>query len=426
MLHIYDFGMRIGRRALLAAAGAARCDAPTKFLRFARGQKTATADAEEAVNDLDRSRPTVWIHAASLGEFGIARPIIRLLRKSCDCNIVVTFFSPSGYEALKARPAEEIDRVLYLPFDTRPNVRRFLDAVRPDCAVFMVSEYWHTYLSELKRRKIPAILVSAVIRRESPFLKWYGKLYRKSIACFKEIFVLDTASKDRLKEIGISQVTVNGDPLFDNVTMVAATPWEDKIIERFTSGRKIFIAGSIHNDEDLRMVSRLANRHRDTRFIIVPHEVRPSTLQDIQAALEGKSCLYSECQPDGDFGDDTQVLIIDFVGALAYIYRYATWAYVGGGFTKLLHSLVEPAVYGLPVAFGPNIQRKVITRQMVELGIGCVTADFDQLDRWFCGLKDNPQALREIAQKSGFYVCENAGATERVVNKIKKELCVKN
>lgn len=424
MLEIYDLGMRLGRRSLCAVAGAAQGETPSKFVRFARGQKDAVREAEAATSGLDRSRPTVWVHAASLGEFGIARPIIRLLKESCDCNIVVTFFSPTGYEALHTKVCEDVDRVLYLPFDTSGNVRKFLDCLRPDCAVFMVSEYWHTYLHELHRRGIPIYLVSSVIREDGPFFKWYGNLYRKSISYFKEIFVLNDESKQLLGRLGIENVKVNGDPLFDNVTLVASTPWKDKIVEHFTHGHKVFIAGSIHDDEDLKIVTDLANRHRDTRFIIVPHEIRPSTLRHIEESLEGNVKFYTKCDAHTGF-KNTQVLVIDFVGALAYIYRYATWAYVGGGFTKLLHSIIEPAVYGLPVAFGPNISRKVVTRQMIDLGIGHAVSNSEELDKWFCALKNNPKALREIADKAAVYVGKNVGATRRVVNRIMEDICEK-
>lgn len=425
MLEIYDLGMRLGRRAIFAIAKTVRSAEPSKFIRFAHGQRQVSGEVDIVAERLDSKRPTVWIHAASLGEFGIARPIIKLLKDECDCNIVLTFFSPTGYEALTKNMPEGIDGVLYLPFDTSANVRHFLDTIRPACAVFMVSEYWHNYLTELHRRGIPAYLVSSVIRENGPFFKWYGHIFRKSISYFDEIFTLNEESRQLLGKIGVSDVTVNGDPLFDNVILVASTPWEDKIIERFTDGRKVFISGSLHDDEDLRLVTTLANRHRDTRFIIVPHEISPSILRHLEENLQGKTELYSRCTPESDLSD-TQTLIIDFVGALAYIYRYATWAYVGGGFTRLLHSVIEPAVYGLPVAFGPNVNRKAVTRRMIELGIGRITATPEALDEWFRGLKDDDEGLREIADKAVVYVSKNAGATRRVVNKIRQNLCAKN
>ncbi len=425
MLQIYDFGMRLGRRLLDTVDKMPQSNSQSKFFRFVKGQQKALDEVASVASRLDPNRPTVWFHAASLGEFGIARPIIREVKKSKDCNIIVTFFSPTGYEALGQRPMEGVDAVLYLPFDTQSNASAFLNLIKPDCAVFMVSEYWHNYLCELRRRNIPALLVSSLINPGSPFFKWYGNLYRRSVGCFKEIFTLDERSKALLGKIGIKNVTVNGDPLFDNVILVGATPWEDKIIANFVGDNKVFIAGSIHLDEDLKMIAALANKHTDTRFIIVPHEIKASTLSRIADSIHGKLKFYSECTPSTSF-EHTRVLVIDFVGALAYIYRYATWAYVGGGFTKLLHSVIEPAVYGLPVAFGPNVSRKVVARQMIELGIGAVTANFHELDAWFSALKHDEAKLKTIATKAEQFVARNAGATGRVANRIIEEICAKN
>lgn len=423
MLQIYDIGMRIGRRAILWYSKMKPSDSPAKLSRFAHGQTDAIEMVEAGVKDLDRTLPTVWFHASSLGEFGIARPIIKSLRDTVKCNIVITFFSPTGYEAVsKNHPG--IDKVFYLPFDTKRNATRFLDAVHPDCAVFMVSEYWHTYLNLLHKRGIPTLLVSAIIRDNSPFFKWYGDLYRKSIGYFKKIFVLDEKSTSNLKKLGIESGEVNGDPLFDNVTVVASTPWKDDIVDRFAKNEKIFLAGSIHNDEDLDMIARLVNEHKDTKFIIVPHETRKETLDRIASMLDIAPKYYTQCDRNEDFSD-TQSLVIDFVGALAYMYRHATWAYVGGGFTKLLHSIIEPAVYGIPVSFGPNTHRKIITGQMFESGIGCSISTYDELNKWFIGLKDSPEKYESVAAKAAEYVKKNTGATNRVVSQIKEVLCSK-
>ncbi len=424
MLQIYDFGMRIARRAILSFSKLKSEESPAKFSRFAKGQQHLIETIENGVKNLDRSLPTVWIHASSLGEFGISRPIIKALKEKYGCNIVMTFFSPTGYEAV-SKNHPDIDCVFYLPFDTSKNAKRFLDAVQPDCAVFMVSEYWHTYLYQLKKRGIPTFLVSAVIRDDSAFFKWYGDLYRKSISYFKQVFVLDKRSKENLLKLNITNAVVNGDPLFDNVRVVASTPWKDELVERFKGDRKIFLAGSIHNDEDLEMISHLVNTHKDIRFIIVPHETRKETLRNIESAIEGNVKFYTECEKDTDF-TDTQVLVIDFVGALAYLYRYATWAYVGGGFTKLLHSIIEPAVYGMPVAFGPNIHRKAIAREMIDLGIGKSVSTFPELDAWFRSLKQSPEKLKEISDLAADYVIKNTGSTPRVVAKIGEVLCSKN
>lgn len=424
MLEIYDLLMGFGNRAIHALAGTVRPDKPSKFMRFAYGQKVVAEETKAVAASLDRERPTVWIHAASLGEFGIARPIIHQLKRECDCNVVVTFFSPTGYEALMAKLPDGINAMLYLPFDAPSNVNMFLDNIRPDCAVFMVSEYWHGYLRELHRRGIPVYLVSAVIRRDSSFFKWYGRFYRKSARCFKRIFVLNESSRQLLEEIGLDNVTVNGDPLFDNASIVASTHWEDVVIAKFCDGKHVFIAGSIHDDKDLELVTALANRHPDTRFIIVPHEIGPQILHHLEERLEGRCALYSKSTTESDF-NGVQTLVIDFVGALAYIYRYGSWAYVGGGFTRLLHSVIEPAVYGLPVSFGPNIRRKAVTGKMIEIGIATVCTTPEELNDWFVRYKDNPQLLREVAVKAAAFVACNLGATTRVVNQIKEDLCEK-
>lgn len=392
-----------------------------KIMRFVRGQRSAVGNVVEGMSEIDRSKPTVWLHAASLGEFGIARPIITAIKKQMDCNIVVTFFSPTGYEAVSRKPGC-IDRVFYLPLDTKANVSTFLDAVRPDCAVFMVSEYWHNYLHQLKERGIPTFLVSAIIRDDGPFFRWYGNLYRSSLKAYSKIFTLDDNSVRNLHKLGCDNASVNGDPLFDNVALVASTPWSDEKIERFVGKEPVFLAGSIHHDRDLEMVTELANRHPDTRFIIVPHEISDDTIKAIEDRVKGGCLRYTACDGDTDM-TQAQVMIVDFVGALAYLYRYASWAYVGGGFTRLLHSVIEPAVYGIPVSFGPNIKRKVTPTEMVRIGIGQVVHDIDELDMWFKMLKSDKARTQYIAKRAGKYVKQNTGATPRVVQQILQTLC---
>lgn len=423
MLQQYDLVMRLARQLSLAATSVASGEPSGKIMRFAKGQRTAIEKVEEGMASIDRSKPTVWLHAASLGEFGIARPIITRLKEQIDCNVVVTFFSPTGYEAVSRKPGV-IDRVFYLPLDTRANALRFLDAVKPDCAVFMVSEYWHNYLRLLKERGIPSFLVSAIIRDDGPFFHWYGSLYRDSICAFTKVFTLDENSVDNLRRLGVENAQVNGDPLFDNVALVATTAWSDPLIERFKGNDKVFLAGSIHRDQDLEMVTELANRHPDTRFIIVPHEIDEDTVSDIESKVKGRCVRYSRCEADTPVAD-AQVMIVDFVGALAYLYRYASLAYVGGGFTRLLHSVIEPAVYGIPVSFGPNIKRKVTPSEMVRLGIGHVVKDINELDIWFKHLKGDNARVQYIAKRAAKYVKQNTGATPRLVQQILDTICEK-
>lgn len=416
---IYNIAVNTMHGALKAYSHMLGKNSRRKFSLFVKGQQGIKGHVRRTMKDRP-DKPTVWIHAASLGEYAVARPIIAKLKRDGDCTIVLTFFSPSGYRALEHNHPG-VDYLFYLPLDTKRNVRAFLNAVQPDKAVFLISEYWPNYLQELKFRAIPTYLVSAIIRDDAPFFKWYGRIYRKSLSSYTHTYVLDERSKFNMLMLGVDNVTISGNPLFDNAETVANTPWHNDIIHNFCNDSKVFIAGSISDDKDLELVSTLANRHPDTRFLFVPHDIKPNNLRAIKESVNGKALLYSECSADTDF-TGTQVLIVDFVGALAYMYRYATWAYVGGGFTPLLHSLIEATVYGIPVSFGPQIHRKVTPRQMIDLGIGQIVRNADDLDRWFTSLKDNAPRLEEIREISKKYVHSNIGATEEIVKAIETGL----
>lgn len=386
----------------------------SKFSLLAQGQIGLLSDIEKQMQGHRRGM-TVWFHAASLGEYAVARPLIRSLKQQGECTIVLTFFSSTGYLALKdSHP--DVDYLFYLPLDTRRSARRFLDAVQPDRVVWIISEYWCNHLAEIRRRGIRAYLVSAKIRPTSVFFRWYGLMFRRAIAVFTHFFVLDEASKQRLASIGYRNVTVSGNPLFDNAAAMAATPWKDAVIERFAA-QKVFVAGSVSDANDEELVCHLANQHTDTRFIIVPHELRSETIQRIRSAIKGRSMLYSECNEATDFAD-TQVLIVDVMGILAYVYRYAKWAYVGGGFTKYLHSVVEATVYGIPISFGPNIYRKVTPSEMIEIGIGQSVSTAEELDQWFSSLKHNDKLLDEIRAKAHDYIDRNTGKTQFIIDMI--------
>lgn len=391
-----------------------------KFSRFVKGQQGLIKEVRRQMADADRSVPTVWFHCASLGEYGVARPLIAALKAKGSCNVVLTFFSPSGYEALENRHPN-VDYLFYLPLDTRRNAHAFIDAVNPDRAVFMISEYWPNYLMYLKYRAIPTFLVSAIIRDNAPFFKWYGKIYRRALWAFKHIFVLNNHSRFCLKVLGYEDVTVSGDALFDNAALVARTDWHDDIISRFTSHGPTFIFGSISDYNDMLMMQRLIEANPDTRFIVVPHDISADDIRQISEKTGPGTVLYSRSTADSDFSD-SRVMIIDCIGKLAYLYRYGSWAYVGGGFTPLLHSVIEATVYGLPVSFGPRIERKVTPQQLVEHGIGQIVKTPEQLVEWFAELKNNPERLALIKAKAADYVSNNEGATEAIIKRITDRL----
>ena len=290
--------------------------------------------------------------------------------------------------------------------------------IRPSKAVFIKSEYWLNYLYWLREHNVQTYLISALITKKAPFFKHvYGYLYRKALETYTQILVLDDESRLRLAEIGFDRVTVTGDPLFDNVITLAHTPYTNAVIENFAKDAKVFVAGSIHDKKDAKLVVSLANRHPDVRFIIVPHEISVDNIESITRHLKGQTLRYSECTPATQM-DGVQNLIIDFLGGLAYIYRFGKWAYVGGGFTPYIHSIVEPTAYGLPVSFGPRVERKITPLQLVALGAAAIVRTPKELDDWFSELKDNEEKLSDIRRLNLSYMTRNEGATKKIVSAI--------
>lgn len=358
-----------------------------------------------------------WFHCSSLGEYGIARPIIdRVRRERPDARIALTIFSPTGVNALKNR-RHSADYVGYLPIDTPAHARQMIEIVKPTAVAFMVSEYWPNYLTELKRRDIPTYLVSAIFSRRTPhFSPLIGSAFRQSLDAYTRIFVLDRQSCANLAELGFERVTMAGDPLMDNAVTVAATEWADERIEAFCRGHRVMIAGSISDANDLRLCAAVANRHPDRRFVFVPHEVDDESLRHVEKALTTTHCRLSAYNPETT---RPAVLIVDNVGSLALLYRYGAMAYIGGGFTSQLHSMIEATAYGLPTAFGPRTERKVTPAQLCALGIGRIVETESDLEEWY----DQMYALtarqaEEIKQKALEYCRQQSGATQTIAETI--------
>ena len=362
----------------------------------------------------------LWTHVSSLGELAVVRPVIKELRTNYGKHVVLTFFSPSGYEAsvpYLGTSYADADEIYYLPIDTRENASRFIDYVKPQCVIFAISEIWPNYLDELRKRKVPTYLVSAKITGNSTICKSYGSLIRDSYKCFTHIACLNNESKNILLSHGVRNVSIIGDPLFDNAIAISHKEYENEVIQRFCQGYYVFIAGSIHDKKDLEMVCFLANANPNDKFIFVPHEIHEEMLNHIKYNLDGTCLLYSECDGNTDFSD-IQVLVIDFLGALSRIYRFCKYAYIGGGFTAYLHSVIEATVYGLPVAFGPSIERKVTPLQMVEMGIGKIVKNGSELDKWYKSLRKNDKALTQIKHLTERYTSQNAGATSSIIEMV--------
>jgi len=362
---------------------------------------------------IDRNAKYIWFHAASLGEFEQGRPMIETIRKRYpQYKILLTFFSPSGYEVRKNYDGADV--ICYLPFDTPFKVKKFIHLANPTAAVFIKYEFWLNYLTELKKRHIKTYLISAVFRPNQLFFKWYGKWYRNALFCFEKLFVQDEASKKMLADIGIANVEVCGDTRFDRVLEIKQNARFLPEVAVFTQGnRTILIAGSTWpEDED--MLIPYVNTHPEIKLIIAPHEIHRDHLLYIQSLLIRPSVRLSDASEDMLRTHDC--LIIDSFGLLSSIYRYGDIAYVGGGFGRGIHNTLEAAVYGMPVIFGPNYQKFKEAGQLISCGGGF------SVDHWtsFRSCMDNLVADKALLQKSGKaagdYVHNHAGATEKILS----------
>lgn len=357
----------------------------------------------------------VWIHAASLGEFEQGRPIIeRIKREMPDTVVVVTFFSPSGYEIRKNYPLA--DFVFYLPADLPHNVTRFLDAIHPDIAIFIKYEFWLNYLNELHRRSIPTYLISAIFRPSQIHFRPWGVMWRRTLRCYSSIFVQDKASEQLLQGVEYRRAIIAGDTRFDRVTEIAQNAKRIPIIELFRGTTPLFVAGSTWG-KDEELLTELINAHPDTRFIIAPHEMDESRMQRLEATIQGGVARYTRSMEVSDFSG-AQVLILDTIGLLSSAYSYARWAYIGGGFGIGIHNTLEAATFGLPIAFGPNYHKFREARDMVELGAATSITSAAELMDWFATIKEEGEALQKASSSALSYTKEHCGATNTIMGVI--------
>lgn len=417
----YDIAMRV---ASAAARAAAVLPIGSKFGDWLRGQRYVSNYLKAAVSSdvcgcglqhFNGRGKCVWMHAASLGEYAVLRPIMdQLWQLSPSLRVVLTFFSPTGFLHFRGREDDERLRVLPMPLDSRSNCERFLDKVNPSVALFAVSEYWPNYLKALSRRNIPTFLVSAKVSSESAFFGRAGRLYRSVLPCYRHIYTIDGESCRMLRNLGCHSLSVGGNPLFDNALKKRATFFSDDVVESFAGGEKLFVGGSIHDSNDMLLMEALISAHPERKYLLVPHEVDSSTLKEIKDRLGRRAVFYSDVKESKTFGE-SNVLVIDFVGKLALLYRYGDMAYIGGGFTRYLHSLVEAVVYGLPVAFGPETGRKITPGQLEAAGIGSKVRSADELVAWYERTKGRVEEISPLARE---YVKVNSGADKIVADAV--------
>ncbi len=317
-----------------------------------RGRKRIFSRLKTAINPDDK---IVWFHCSSLGEFEQGRPVIEAYKiKYPQHKILLTFFSPSGYEIRK--DYKQADYVFYLPLDTKANAKKFIDITKPEKAFFIKYEYWYNYLNILHKKDIPVYMVSAIYRKEQHFFKWYGFWFRNHLKNIKHIFVQNDESVSLLNKIGINQVTVSGDTRFDRVSAILKDDRSFPLIEQFVDGSKVLMAGSSwEKDEDIIKYLFLQKRD-DLKFIIAPHLIDDGHINTLISKFEDAQIRYSELvnHKSEDIFKGKRVLIIDSIGILSYLYKYCNIAYIGGGFGSGIHNILEAAVFGKPVIFGPN------------------------------------------------------------------------
>lgn len=368
---------------------------------------------------IDPNAMYIWFHAASLGEFEQGRPIMEAIRREHPgYKILLTFFSPSGYEVRKNYDGADV--VVYLPIDTKRNARRFLRLTNPVMAFFIKYEFWSNYLHMLKERHVPTFSVSSIFRPNQIFFRAYGKGYGKVLDCFTHFFVQNEESRDLLKSIGIGCVSVTGDTRFDRVLQIRDAGKSLPIVENFVGGTAeerphVFIAGSSWPpDEDIFI--RYFNEHRDWKLIIAPHVIGDDHMKQILGKLERKTVRYTEATTENVVG--AECLIIDCFGLLSSIYRYADVTYVGGGFGVGIHNVLEAAVWGKPVIFGPNNKNFQEAQGLLKAGGGFEITSYDDFVGVMRKLADD-KALEQSRERAGGFVESLAGATRQIMKEVK-------
>ncbi|HEU4553772.1 MAG TPA: glycosyltransferase N-terminal domain-containing protein [Chitinophaga sp.] len=422
----YNLGIALYNTGVKLAAATGN----TKAAEWLQGRRNW---ASEMQKDLaaNGKKPVVWIHAASLGEFEQGRPLLEALRKQYpEYCLVLTFFSPSGYQVQK--DCKEVDYVYYLPLDTRKNARLFLDIVQPQLAIFIKYEFWYHFMHTLYQRQVPAILISGIFRKEQPFFKWYGGLFRRLLQQLTYIFVQNEASLQCLQQIGISHVTVAGDTRFDRVWALQHEAVERPLVKQFTGHRNTIVAGSTWESDEAALSAWWAGHYEsDRRLVIAPHEIHESHIMRLlelfpgalrYSDLAGTHVSHPEDGPHVDIEHPGKVLIIDNIGMLSSLYRYACVAYVGGGFDKNgIHNVLEPATYGKPVVFGPVYEQYAEAVALVALGGAFTVPHEPALSQQMEALLTNDELCTQAGYIAGRYVSENRGATGKILAYIQEK-----
>lgn len=379
-----------------------------KAQKWVKGRKDWSSSLAAAVSSLPAG-PRIWLHAASLGEFEQGRPVLEAIRQQWPhCQIILTFFSPSGYEQQKDFQAAAV--VAYLPLDTPANAAKFLDIVAPQAALFVKYEFWYFYLQALHQRRIPTLLFSAAFRQEQSFFKWYGALFRQMLSWYHTIQVQDEKSLSLLQQLQLPQpVELGGDTRYDRVLAIAAQAASFEKIEAFKERYSLMIAGSTWPADESLLAAWLQQRPPNWKLVLAPHEINEAHLQSIEKLFGASAIRYSAFTG----AEKHPVLIIDNIGMLSSLYRYGDIAFIGGGFASSgIHNTLEPAVFGLPVIMGPHYEKFSEARLLVEKGFAFPVKNTMELNTAFKHLAQQASVLQPVIKSA---IATQAGATGKVL-----------
>lgn len=406
MRRLYNFGIFCYKHLVASVS-----HRNPKAGKLTKGQKEIFPYLEKT---LDKNGGYIWIHASSLGEFEQGRPLIETIRRTYpERKILLTFFSPSGYEVRKNY--NQADAVCYLPFDLPGNVRRFLDLVKPQSAIFIKYEFWANYLTELKKRNIPTYIISAIFRPKQIFFRFYGGYFRKMLHCFTRLYVQDENSRKLLDSIGVRNVSVVGDTRFDRVVEISNSTDPNPLLEKFVGEKFVWVGGSTW-PKDEEIILDYFNRHPEQKLILAPHEIHEEHLQSIIARLKRPYLRYTQATETNVA--DADCLIIDCFGLLSSLYRYGKLAYIGGGFGVGIHNIAEAAVYSIPVIFGPNYHRFKEAINLIDNGGAFPIHDAASFESTIENFISNREALAQAGKSAGDYIKSHSGATAVIFKEI--------
>ena len=384
-----------------------------KMKLFVEGRKPVFTILEQKIKPADK---TIWFHAASLGEYEQGLPVIEKIKEQFPSHkIILTFFSPSGYEVRKNNTVADI--TVYLPLDTKKNASQFLKLIHPDLVFFIKYEYWPNYLSELKKRNTKTYLISGILRKNQLFFKWYGGFYRKALNTFTYFFVQNESSKKLLQQIGKTNVSVSGDTRFDRVATILDKDNSLDFIAQFKDNTLTVVVGSSWPKDENLLVNFINSNTLKVKFIIAPHNIKEEQIQQLKDSITKKTILFSE--KEGKNPADFDVFIIDTIGILTKIYSYADIAYVGGGFGNSgIHNVLEPATFGVPVLIGPNYSHFAEAVALVNME-ACISIDtIEKLDEALKNLITNDDIRHEKGHMCSTFVQMNKGATSIILKHI--------